>query len=71
MQVALAISEHAWPVTLILFGWWALRTRVVRAAAWSWLLRRNGVPVRERRALIVAAAQRDLDPSDPPGRPLE
>lgn len=61
MQSVLALSQHAWPPTLIFFIWLLLRSRIVRTAAWVWLLRRQGVPEVKRRKLITEAAQRDLD----------
>jgi hypothetical protein len=65
-QVVLAISEHAWPATLVMAIWWALRTRVVRAAAWIWLLRRQGVSKAKCGELITGAMKRDLGLRDPP-----
>jgi hypothetical protein len=60
MQSVLAFSQHAWPPILIFFAWWILRTRLVRTAAWVWLLRRQGVSEAKRHKLITDAAQRDL-----------
>jgi hypothetical protein len=61
MESVLAVSQHAWTPSLILFVWWVLRTRIVRTAIWVWLLRRQGVPEVKCRKLISDAAQRDLD----------
>lgn len=66
LPVALAASQQAWPFSLLLTVWWVLRTRIVRTAAWSWFLHRQGVAKTERRKLITDAAQRDLDIGDPP-----
>jgi hypothetical protein len=37
--------------------------RILRVCAWSWLLRREGVPVGRRRELLDGAAERDLKSS--------
>jgi hypothetical protein len=60
-QVAVAISEHAWPLALLLVVLRLLRISVVRAAAWTLFLRLVGVSKAERRRLATAAAKRDLD----------
>ncbi len=67
-QLAQALSEHAWPLTSVAV-WLMLRTsartaaQLIRATAWNWLLRCQGVPEDERRKLITDAAQRDLKSS--------
>ncbi len=65
-QVALAISEHAWPAALLLAIVVGLRIPVVRAAAWILFLKLIGVTKAERRRLGSAAAKRDLGLRDPP-----
>ena len=60
-QLALAASEHAWPVALLLTIWCLLRIPVVRTAAWTLFLWVIGVSKAERRRLAIAAAKRDLN----------
>ena len=69
-QLALAIRDYAQLAPLILIIWLLKRTkiartavRIIRVAAWDWLLRRKGVSESTRRKLIAEAAQRDLESS--------
>ncbi|MGH3697673.1 MAG: hypothetical protein ACRDRX_27455 [Pseudonocardiaceae bacterium] len=66
-QFALVI-EYGWLALFPPVVWFVLRTRIartiamiIRVSAWDQLLRRKGVPVRTRRALIADAAKRDLE----------
>jgi hypothetical protein len=61
MQVALAISEHAWPVALVFLLMGLLSTRFVRATAYVWVLRLLGESKTKCRELLTRAMQRDLD----------
>lgn len=63
-----AFFGHAWPLLFTIAGF-VLRApartaaRIFRAAAWSWLLKREGVPASRRRELVDDAAERDLKSS--------
>jgi hypothetical protein len=68
-QLAHLIYDYRWLVPLPPAVWLVLRTpartvaRIFRAAAWSWLLKREGVSAARRRELLDGAAQRDLESS--------
>jgi hypothetical protein len=62
------LIEHVWPLVSVVVGF-VLRmssrivARIFRAAAWSWLLKREGVSAARRRELVDGAAERDLKSS--------
>lgn len=69
-QLALAIADYAWLAPLLPVLWFMQRTRIartaariIRVAAWDWLLKLKGVPTSTRLKLIADAAQRDLESS--------
>jgi hypothetical protein len=67
MQVALAISERAWPAAVLLTVLLLLKIPVVSTSAWILFLRLIGVPRAECRRLAIAAAKRHLNLRDPRG----
>ena len=69
-QLALAIGGYAWLASLLPLVWFLRRTciartisKIVRVAAWDWLMRAKGVPESTRRKLIADVARRDLESS--------
>jgi hypothetical protein len=63
-------KNYAWLVPLLPNLWFMQQTRIartttriIRVAAWDWLLTLNGVLESTHRKLIAGAAQRDLESS--------
>jgi hypothetical protein len=66
VQVALAISEQAWPAAVLLIVLCLLKVPVVNTSAWILLLKLVGVSKAERRRVSIAAAKHHLNVRDPP-----
>jgi hypothetical protein len=69
MQVALAISERAWPTALYFIPLLLLKIPVVGTAAWILFLKLCSVPKAECHRVAIAAAKRHLNLRDPPQLP--
>ena len=69
-QLTWLIRDYAWLAPLLPLVWFLQRTciartaaKIIRVAAWDWLMKAKGVPMSTRRKLIADAARRDLESS--------